>query len=853
MTTYNTGNPIGSKDPRDLYDNAENLDRAVNSTAATWTDRFGVSRLTAAGVINEATVQTGAYATEALGRGAVADGETFRVQGSGGIASYEYRRVNASSSTLIATYPSHNAIADIGGAASAINQNIYTNIISSLFSRGNANTGKDLTNASFCGWKSSFKHNGDAFDCVRFTFKTNIVKPIRVEVQTATGDVIAYGFVVPKTTLQKYAAVLNKTVTELANGDIGYIAYYDPSFTVDVGYPAGQTNRAPGDADVSIYPSYIKYKSNPTTWSQASAGTAWDILFDVINTKNYASILDQYLTVSSGPYAKVESDNFIKTAAIKYLQYQNPNVPTEYDGSRNYGGTGIIIGHYQKVEVDTVFNAIKMRLWVNDSSADVEYKIWVANALTGFNMQSTATAASGIIPAGEIGTVNALFTLRIGTLVKVPKNYYAIVMFRSTSTVNSGVVRRLFNYDPAIVPVRQGFPYCVSSSWNANISYAGTGYNFDATAADLLLESEEFNLRLDEINSGALVETGEIILPLNIFATTGRECNVYLDNIVPDAASNYNFDVTTSGVTGDKHQNERWTFIPTGAVSAGSLSISLHSARSENAITSKTATIRAAASSAGSGVTKKVLVIGDSLINAGAITQTLLDIAGTDAMKIALYGTLGTAPNLREGRGGWTYYTYTVYNVYSVDNAFWFGGESGAFDFSQYISSNGFPAMDWVFIQLGTNEMLGVNSDSSVASSFILTKPRIDIMINSIKAQNANTKVALAIPPPPSADQDSFGENYGANAPRWRYKRNILLWAKQLIATYGGQEANRIYIAPSNTAIDSVHNMIMGESSPVNSRQPDILIKRQANGVHPATPGYQQIADSWWAMMKYYA
>lgn len=49
MTTYNTGNPIGSTDPRDLYDNAENLDNAVNTHELTWTDRLGVVRRSMAG------------------------------------------------------------------------------------------------------------------------------------------------------------------------------------------------------------------------------------------------------------------------------------------------------------------------------------------------------------------------------------------------------------------------------------------------------------------------------------------------------------------------------------------------------------------------------------------------------------------------------------------------------------------------------------------------------------------------------------------------------------------------------------------------------------------------------------
>jgi len=51
MTSYNTGNPLGSKDPRDLYDNAENLDTAVNDVENdTWKDRFGRSRKTMSGM-----------------------------------------------------------------------------------------------------------------------------------------------------------------------------------------------------------------------------------------------------------------------------------------------------------------------------------------------------------------------------------------------------------------------------------------------------------------------------------------------------------------------------------------------------------------------------------------------------------------------------------------------------------------------------------------------------------------------------------------------------------------------------------------------------------------------------------
>ncbi|HBP6284434.1 TPA: structural protein [Pseudomonas aeruginosa] len=50
MTTYATGNPLGSKDPRDLYENAENFDAAMNDRVnTTWNDRFGVTRPTLKG------------------------------------------------------------------------------------------------------------------------------------------------------------------------------------------------------------------------------------------------------------------------------------------------------------------------------------------------------------------------------------------------------------------------------------------------------------------------------------------------------------------------------------------------------------------------------------------------------------------------------------------------------------------------------------------------------------------------------------------------------------------------------------------------------------------------------------
>ena len=53
---FNTGNPIGSTDARDLSDNAQDFDQAVNQrNAPTWTDRLGVTRKTVFGAFQEIT------------------------------------------------------------------------------------------------------------------------------------------------------------------------------------------------------------------------------------------------------------------------------------------------------------------------------------------------------------------------------------------------------------------------------------------------------------------------------------------------------------------------------------------------------------------------------------------------------------------------------------------------------------------------------------------------------------------------------------------------------------------------------------------------------------------------------
>jgi len=65
MTTYNTENPVPSSKPQDLFDNAENLDSAMNDQSSpNWTDRLGRARKTYAEIERLADPGTALAAAE---------------------------------------------------------------------------------------------------------------------------------------------------------------------------------------------------------------------------------------------------------------------------------------------------------------------------------------------------------------------------------------------------------------------------------------------------------------------------------------------------------------------------------------------------------------------------------------------------------------------------------------------------------------------------------------------------------------------------------------------------------------------------------------------------------------------
>ena len=324
-----------------------------------------------------------------------------------------------------------------------------------------------------------------------------------------------------------------------------------------------------------------------------------------------------------------------------------------------------------------------------------------------------------------------------------------------------------------------------------------------------------------------------IVLPPQINAVVNHETSVYFENIIDGDYRDYHFDVVCNV---GRHMRDRYWLVPT---SAGSypLTIRIFDKKTKTQIGESSSTVKVKAKSSGNSITKKALFIGDSTTFAGVYTNELINLFDSDTnMDVSLIGTMGTSPNLHEGRGGWRvndYYTRS-------DSPFVF---NGSFNFTQYMSTNNFSAVDHVNIHLGINDVFGQSTDSGVIEIVSTMFTQLDAMINSIHTYDSSIVVGIMVTIPPSYSQDAFGYDYLTGQTRWRYKQNWFILMSAMIDYFRNRETGKVHIIPTNVNIDTENNMVIANHLVANSRN-DKLVPRMANGVHPADSGYFQMADT---------
>lgn len=210
------------------------------------------------------------------------------------------------------------------------------------------------------------------------------------------------------------------------------------------------------------------------------------------------------------------------------------------------------------------------------------------------------------------------------------------------------------------------------------------------------------------------------------------------------------------------------------------------------------------------------LVLGDSTVNAGVLTQTLLDIYEENGKTLTLLGTRGTYPNVHEGRDGWASSTYCSKDT---DGVYYNPFYNDGFDFSYYMTIQGYEKPDFIIIQLGINDIKKMTLENYSSKKAITSFEKI---ISSIKEYDSEIPIILGVTIPPSEKPEDFN-NSSYISSEFEYRNNIIHFASDLIENFENKE--NIYLSPINCGIDSSSEFL--------------------ESIHPNSSGYVSIAKGY--------
>ena len=335
----------------------------------------------------------------------------------------------------------------------------------------------------------------------------------------------------------------------------------------------------------------------------------------------------------------------------------------------------------------------------------------------------------------------------------------------------------------------------------------------------------EFNNRLINVETGGNLN---LVVPPKIYGVSNKEIALYLDNITASKLDNYMFRKVSG--TGDLKSRNRiiYNIDTTGWADKTKLEIYKDDGAK---IKDLEIPFKIVSETANDGIIKKCIFIGDSFIANGNITSELVRLFDNDVMNVELLGTRGSGTNKHEGRSGWSSYDYVATSSFNnFTNGFL---NNGIFDFGYYINQNSIDVPDYVFIQVGINDIWRPMNGTT-------TIKNLQTMINSIKAFNSNIKVGIALVCPPY-----LGE-YGVNN-KYNHLKRIKL-NETIIDAFSNKESENVFIVPINVNLDTIYNFTIG-TTVINSRNNN-TISDCTDTTHPANSGYYQIADSYYCFLK---
>lgn len=615
---------------------------------------------------------------------------------------------------------------------------------------------------------------------------------------------------------------------------VGYVGYRTTNGVL-VARPSVTTVPRP---DQTLYPESYTTTANPSTWVEVSPPVnhgAFNVAADLVDTGALAADLAPFLGVTApSSYA---SDTVGWDAVSTVARARGTQTVNTFAVGAGFAGWGQLYAAWAGMS----FNAIRLPAFVRNVASVGDIPVRVRAEIR------KASPTGPLVAAGEIAIDRE--RPRSGDIV-VP--LAGVVAEASVEAADFFVGYRVFNAaggDATCgvlvgavdhqVPNQSWYFNRTSGAWNVFSGTPRVSIELVSLTAPAVV-SQPIVPRMPRLKG---TRKGFVQLPPAIWAVQGVECNVYLEATVPCDQRFVDLSaISTLGV----HQSERWTLTAAGSGSA-TLAVEALDPYFGEAIDGADCQVVALAANTRAGESESILVIGDSLVAAHAITQTVLDrtAADTGGLAITLLGTKGTGANRHEGIAGMS--IPALFTGVGAASPFVFGG---VFDFAQYLSVNAVAVPDRVVVMLGTNDAVsgtsGLNGDDVAGRAFA----QLEVMIDDIKAAGV-ARITICAPHPPSREQDAFGANYQATAlGRSRYKRALHDWTRVLFRQFGGRTSSGIFVAWPGLNLDVVNNMSRAAAMAANARNGGVTIARQNNAVHPASSGHQQIGDALWAHIK---
>ena len=242
--------------------------------------------------------------------------------------------------------------------------------------------------------------------------------------------------------------------------------------------------------------------------------------------------------------------------------------------------------------------------------------------------------------------------------------------------------------------------------------------------------------------------------------------------------------------------------------------------------------------SAGSGMSRNVMFLGDSITAYGLYPKEVVNLFANDVMDVNLVGTLGDKYGLHEGRGGWTSQHYCQASSFNGSTNAFYNPTTKTFDFAYYMKTNGFAHIDDVFINLGINDMAQNLGLENIIGYY-------NQMINSIRAYNPKVRIFIGLCILPYSGNYSTAHNYTQFM-----KSQRLALHERLIAEYDERENEGIYVVPFNLTIDTEHDFKF-EEKPLSHRNNTVKVKYCTDVTHPSLVAYNKMADMCFWYIKY--